>query len=298
MHFVDTGHEAGYTLSIAVAVVMCGVMALPSYYGPRILPPCLDFQDDGEAPLLQPDESDAPAQKEEIAMRKERLDTVDFISFYGRHLRVTEIMQEWRCYALMFVFSCTAGAGLFVINNVVAVAGAVGQKSSSFFVVILSLANGIGRMSIGVVADRLAGRLSRIQLLSITAVFMACAQFLLALNTHELLYPCLFFVGLTFGASFSNVSAIAADLFGAQHIGSNYGFIDLSPTIGSYAFATGLIALFYPNHSGDDDNDEDDDEASCEGAHCLQKAFFVTTAACLVAAVVGAILHSKSIRVQ
>ena len=69
--------------------------------------------------------------------------------------------------------------------------------------VILSLANGLGRMTIGVIADKLAGRLSRIQLLATTALLMGGAQLLLALNTHELLYPCLFFVGLTFGATFS-----------------------------------------------------------------------------------------------
>lgn len=295
-HFADTGMEAGYVLSVTVALFMSGVMLLPSYYGPRLLPKSLSIDSgatEPNTPLLAGAEA-AAVEKEDPILTSDRTVTVDFVSFYGRHLRVTEIMKEWRCYALMFVFSCTAGAGLFVINNVVAVAATVGQNASSFFVVILSLANGIGRMSIGVVADRMARRLSRIQLLSITALLMAGAQFLLALNTQELLYPCLFFVGLTFGAAFSNVSAIAADLFGAQHIGSNYGFIDLSPTIGSYAFATGLIAIFYPKNNGDDDGDDDDDEASCEGAHCLQGAFFVTTAACIVAAVVGLTLHVKT----
>ena len=299
-HFLSIGQEGGISLSIFVAVLMTVVMLLPSYYGPRLLHGVRvdrSRSDGGNdvptAPLLLGSEDDSsPDDKVDDSFREERAVTVDFISFYGRHLCMTEVMQEWRCYALMFVFTCTAGSGLFVINNVIAVAATVGQSASSFFVVVLSLANSVGRMLIGIVADKLAGRVSRIKLLAITALLMAGAQFLLALTVEELLYPCLFFVGLNFGAAFSNVSAICGDLFGAKYVGSNYGFVDLSPTIGSYVFATGLIALFYPEDN--DSNDDDDDDSSCKGAHCLQDAFFVTTVACVIAAFMGFFLDAKT----
>jgi hypothetical protein len=308
-NFAPIGQSVGVTLSCVIALMVCLVMALPSRFGPRLLPPTeakAGTDSDSARPLMageeQEDSSLSPSTSAAAAAEHDKAEdelggrtvTVDFVSFYGRHLCVTEVMREWRCYALMFVFTCTAGSGLFVINNIVAVAATVGQDASSFFVVVLSLANAVGRMSIGVIADRLAHRLSRIQLLACTALVMASAQFLLALNTHELLYPSLVIVGLSFGASFSNISAIVGDLFGAKFIGSNYGFIDLSPTIGSYVFATGLIALFYPSNEDDDYDDDDEEHASCEGARCLQNAFFVTTAACVVASVAGFALHAKT----
>ena len=79
-------------------------------------------------------------------------------------------------------------------------------------------------------------------------------------------------------------------------MGANYGFIDIAPIAGSYVFATGLIALFYPGDlsEGDDDDADDDDGAECVGAHCFRTIFWTTSASCLVAAGLSFYLHAKT----
>lgn len=220
-------------------------------------------------------------------------------SYYGRDVPLSElVVLDVRVYTLMVVFTIIAGSGLLVINNIQAVAQAAHQKPSSFFVTLVSLSNASGRVLAGVVADwlRKHNLCSRLQLLAFTAFCMAAAQATLSFGTAELLYPCLLVVGFMFGSAFSNVSAVVADLWGVKYIGSNYGFVDLSPIFGSYIFSTGLITAFYPSDGGDDDgggggSNDDDDEASCVGAHCFRTAFLITTSCGLLATALCYTLH-------
>jgi hypothetical protein len=41
-----------------------------------------------------------------------------FVSFFGRHMPLREVMWHWRSYAMMAMFMCISGSGLLVINNV------------------------------------------------------------------------------------------------------------------------------------------------------------------------------------
>lgn len=43
----------------------------------------------------------------------------------------------------------------------------------------------------------------------------------------SLLYPLCVVAGLCYGSMFSLVLALTGDLFGAEHIGTNYGLLDL-----------------------------------------------------------------------
>ena len=224
-------------------------------------------------------------------------DTKSFVSFYGRHLPLSESLCTWRMYTIMAIFCIVAGSGILVINNIQAVAGAVHKQPSVFFVTIISLANAGGRVLIGLIADASRDVLSRFQLLAMIALLMGMTQFLLSFGSSLLLYPCLLMTGAMFGATFSNIAAITADVFGSKYVGSNYGFIDLAPTLGSYIFSAGLVALFYPNSTQEniDINDNDDTTDNfCEGSHCFRRPFYVTTSCCLFAALLSHMLHVTS----
>lgn len=41
-----------------------------------------------------------------------------FVSFFGRHVPLREVMCHWRSYVMMLMFMCISGSGLLVINNV------------------------------------------------------------------------------------------------------------------------------------------------------------------------------------
>jgi hypothetical protein len=204
----------------------------------------------------------------------------EFISFYDRHVPLKETVTMWRCYALMVAFMCITGSGLLVINNIQAIVQALHQEASPLFVTILSLANACGRLAVGVVGDYFHRSISRLQLLAIIALLMALSQYLLSLGSTSLLYPCLLLVGFMFGACFSNIAAVTADIFGSQFIGSNYGFIDLAPAAGAYVFSTALIALFY--RATPDSSDSSSNSGTCYGATCFQTPFQITSLCCFL----------------
>ena len=222
---------------------------------------------------------------------------VEFISYYDRHVPLSESLRTWRIYCIMVIFCIVAGSGILVINNIQAIAGAVNRQPSAFFVTIISLANAGGRVAIGIVADASAGILSRFQLLGIISLVMALTQFLLSLGLTNLLYPCLLLTGAMFGATFSNTAAITSDVYGSKYVGSNYGFVDLAPTIGSYIFSVGLVAIYYPKdqHSEDYDGSSEEvdhsDNEMCKGAVCFQGACLVACGACVAATFLCLLLH-------
>lgn len=219
----------------------------------------------------------------------------EFISFYNRHVPLKETVTMWRCYALMATFMCITGSGLLVINNIQAIVQALHQAASPLFVTILSLSNACGRLCVGLLADYFQASLSRLQLLAFIALTMAISQFLLSLGSLTLLYPCLLLVGFMFGAGFANVAAVTSDIFGSKYIGSNYGFIDLAPAVGSYVFSTGLIALFYPSPApAGDTTGGGTGTGTCYGSSCFQTPFQITAACCLLSAVVSLWMHSHT----
>ena len=222
-------------------------------------------------------------------------DAEQFVSFYGRHLHLRESLCTWRMYSIMVIFCIISGSGLLVINNIQAVAGAVNKAPSAFFVTVLSVANACGRVLIGLVADLCSSWLSRFQLLAIVGACMSLTQLTLSFGNPLLLYPCLLLTGAMFGAAFSNIAALSADVFGSKYVGSNYGFIDLAPTLGSYIFSAGLIALFYEDtpigNDGATNEEGNDDDDMCRGSTCFGGAFYVTSSACLFAACFSYFLH-------
>jgi hypothetical protein len=211
-----------------------------------------------------------------------------FVSFYGRHVPLSETVCMWRTYGLAVIFMCVAGAGILVINNVQAIAQAVKQQPSAFFVTVLSIANASGRMLVGIVADIYVNQISRLQVISAVCVLMAATQLLLSFGLPEALYPSLLVVGVMFGAIFSSMAAAAADIFGAKYVGSNYGYIDLAPALGSYIFSAGTVALFYPSPH---DKRGLHTNMECVGAHCFRYAFWVTCCCCLLCAGLASYMH-------
>ena len=213
-------------MGIATILTVGVVNVLPRYYldrfnvGTACDPSGTD--DTGEVDSDVSQHSTSPLQ----ITSESSLDTCNqnqFVSFYGRNMPLYEVMQTWRVYGIMLVLACISGSGLLVTNNIQAIAEATGQIPSPFFVSILSLANSLGRVLVGYVADYMAHTYSRLQILSFVAAIMGITQFILSFGSAVLFYPCLLVVGGMFGASFSNVSAIMADLYGPRHIGANYG---------------------------------------------------------------------------
>eukprot|EP00752_Nemacystus_decipiens_P011283 g10026.t1 len=162
----------------------------------------------------------------------------------SRSLTWKQCLQEVRFWVLFSSFLCSAGSGLVVINNVASLAQSLEMVSSNLLVSIIGISNAMGRLAAGWLSDRIvAAGLPRSMLFCATLLITSGVDFLLAAGFRALLYPLCVAAGLCYGSTFALVLALAADLFGSEHVATNYGLLDLGPALGSFAFATGVRSL-------------------------------------------------------
>ena len=206
--------------------------------------------------------------------------------FYGASIPLSQSVRTWRFWSLYVAFLTICGTGLMVIDNINAIAEAVGRHPSDFFVALVSLANGAGRVSAGFASDRLSAHLSKLQLLSVVATLMGFAQAMFAIGSSYLLYPSLLLVGYLFGCSVSLLAVNVADIFGPKFVSTNFGAVDSAPILGSYIFVTGIVALFYRVNSIVDDGTE-----TCIGADCFRIPFTINSICCFTVSFVLLVMH-------
>jgi MFS family permease len=176
-----------------------------------------------------------------------------------------------------------------VIDNVNEIAEAVNKYPSSFFVALIALANGAGRLAAGVSSDKLGEYASHLEMLSFSAAAMGLAQASFAIGSETLLYPSLLAVGFLFGCTVSLMAVNVADLFGSRFVATNFGAIDSAPIFGSYLFVTALISLFYNTNTVDSEGNE-----SCVGSKCFRVPFIINSACCFAVALLMAFMHIKT----
>jgi MFS family permease len=180
---------------------------------------------------------------------------------------------------MYLIFLTMTGVGLMVIYNINAIASSVGKSPSTFFVTLVSLANGLGRVLAGFISDISVKYISKLELLSIVILFMSITQALHSIGSGFLLYPCLLAVGFLFGCTVSLMAINIADIFGGQFIATNFGAIDSAAILGTVIFAAGVVNLFYKESDGDDDYGTN----SCYETNCFRIPFVINSSFCLLA---------------
>jgi hypothetical protein len=148
--------------AVILAVVVVSVLWLPDLYGDRLIPP-----DDLEIATNLPrdaakkaeegheyesfasyrDASSAAVTDDPSGRPKAMAETgVSYPDcFYGESIPILESVNTWRFWCLYVIYFTVSGTGLMVIYNVDAIAEALSVYPSSFFVTLISLANGAGR---------------------------------------------------------------------------------------------------------------------------------------------------------
>ena len=202
-----------------------------------------------------------------------------------RSLSLRKAVYTWQLWALCYIFFALSGAGLMVIYNVLAISTAVGLPASPYAVSLIALCNGLGRVSAGLVAD-LAGtyipQLTRLHLLALVAVSMSIIQGILSTGEPATILPGILAIGFLFGCTVSLVAVNVTDIFGPDHVATNFGFVDTSPILGSFVFASLVVNGFYSYNAVDDEG-----RMICLGKGCFEVAFILSAVACAVAAVVA-----------
>lgn len=154
------------------------------------------------------------------------------------------MLRSWAFYALWGMFAAGALAGLMVIGNIQSFAKDLGdgfqgqgysaEQAADWAVigaaVCLPILNGSGRIVWGLWSDRIGRRRAFMAMFAAQALAMT----LFFWSTE---HPALFFVaasliGFNFGGNFALFPAATADLWGARHVGANYGLVFTSYAAG------------------------------------------------------------------
>ena len=156
-----------------------------------------------------------------------------------------EMLRTPQFHLISLTFLVSAGAGLmaiglmklyppealvdngFTADNADAIAGTA-------MAVFFSLANGIGRLSWGVLGDKLGRKKSVVTMAASQGVFLLL--FTSMAGNEYTLYLFATLIGFNFGGNFALFPALTADEFGNDAVGKNYPWVFLSYGAGGIIF--------------------------------------------------------------
>ncbi|OGS19925.1 MAG: hypothetical protein A2252_11400 [Elusimicrobia bacterium RIFOXYA2_FULL_39_19] len=164
----------------------------------------------------------------------------------GKDFTSLEILKTWQFYLLWFMFACGAGAGLMVISVAKSIAGKAGVGVIA--VVALAIGNGLGRISAGMLSDKIG----RKQTLFMFLLLQSAAVFVLSVaGTHDgiissgIVLICLSaLIGANYGSNLSLFPSITKDFFGLKNFGMNYGLVFTAWGVGGFLLAQ-LAGIVY-----------------------------------------------------
>ena len=191
----------------------------------------------------------------------------------GESLRNAE---QW----ILFVSICfSSGAAMTLVNNVDAVSTAAGSgpSAATALVSVFSVCNCLGRLCGGEASEAaLRAGVPRPYFLALAQVAVALGMLapVAAPNPAGVLVA-VAVVGAALGAHWGFLPILCAEVFGDDAIGAVYGWLSVSPMLGSYALSTAVFGRMY---DAADPNAAAQGEA-CVGAMCFAGAFVVCAAA-------------------
>jgi len=185
-----------------------------------------------------------------------------------------EMFKTPQFYLLTATFLLACMGGLMMIGFAKPIAVARGLATTATIgVLAISMFNSIGRLVWGIISDKLGRINTLIILLSTTAVL----SLLVNAASGYWIYVLIALIGFAYGGLLSTFPSLTADLFGAKHMATNYGFVLLG--FGSGAIISSQIAGYYKNIAANDIN--------------LMFPAFVIASCCAVAGIVMMLVLRK-----
>ena len=215
-------------------------------------------------------------------------------------------------YLLWLAMFAGTGPGLMLLSNVaqiaIARAGAYTSSAqtachdasyfhtlSSTFTVVCGVGNCIGRVLGGYISDAVHTP-SRPAWFGLFLLLMAISQLVMALvGGVATLYATLSLCFLAYGAFWSLMPVLVAELFGERAIGTIYTIIGLAPASASFAVTVGVASTVYqahvPPHAPPLCKDTVGmQDGKCFGLLCYQDTFLITTGLCIFGSALSGVL--------
>jgi MFS transporter, OFA family, oxalate/formate antiporter len=168
--------------------------------------------------------------------------------------RAPEMLGTWQFYALVFMFLCSAQAGLLLIGSAKPLfmettkANPSWQSKTWIIVSFLGLVNALGRIGTGSYSDKLGRKNAYFLNAVIAAVGAAAVPYVVSTGQVALFFVLIGIAAWQYGGGLSLLPAFTADFFGAKNMGFNYGLVFLGWGL---AFFVPQLAEFLPREAGE-----------------------------------------------
>lgn len=148
----------------------------------------------------------------------------------------SEMMRTRLFYILWFVYFIGAGAGLMVIGSVAGMATKSMGEMAFVVVALLAVGNAGGRITAGVLSDKIGRSTTLIIMLLFQALLMfLCIPFVGAGAGGAIIILLLaIFIGFNYGSNLSLFPSYTKDLWGLRNFGINYGIVFTAWGVGGF----------------------------------------------------------------
>ncbi len=153
---------------------------------------------------------------------------------------------QYYMITITFMLACMAGLMMIGLASQIAVAKGIAAEVAAVGVMIISIANSLGRLFWGWLSDKTGRKNTIFALLVITAVLILVVNFVSGYWIFVLIGA----IGFAYGGYLGTFPAITADYFGTKNIGMNYGVVLLG--FGAGAVGSSYIAGYFKDIASSD----------------------------------------------
>jgi OFA family oxalate/formate antiporter-like MFS transporter len=164
--------------------------------------------------------------------------------------RPSDMMKKPSFYIIWFIYFIGAGAGLMVIGSVAGMAKKSMGEMAFLVVAIMAIGNACGRITAGVLSDKIGRRLTLSIMLSFQAVLMLIAIPVVGSEGSSAIILVLLatFIGFNYGTNLSLFPSLTKDHWGLKNFGVNYGIVFTAWGVGG--FVMGRVSQMLIARSG------------------------------------------------
>jgi MFS family permease len=162
------------------------------------------------------------------------------------NFRPGQVLKSQLFLIVWILFFIGAGAGLMVISSISEMAKKNLGDQSFFTVVSLAIGNAGGRITAGMLSDKIGRRLTLMIMLIFQSVLMFASIFLFENeNSHTLIILFIsLLIGFNYGTNMSLFPSLTKDLWGIENFGINYGFLFTAWGLGGFLMSKISQVLF------------------------------------------------------
>lgn len=170
------------------------------------------------------------------------------------------------------------GGGLVVLNNIGQMVKSIGGTpiTTTVLVSLISVANCLGRISLGVVSDALYERVPRQVFVASNLLLMLAAQLLISAGTMPTLCSGAVLAGFSYGGFWTLLPSLISELFGTANFATLYNCQALAVSSASLIFSTLLAGKIYDMQAS---LHPVASRVGCIGPQCFRLTAFVMAAA-------------------